>query len=135
MTLTPSISLTFNGTCEAAFRFYERLLGGKIEVTLQWGKSPMAAQAPPEWSEKILFSRLVVGTATIVAGDVPAGSYVQPAGFNLMLNVENQTEGQRIFEALAEGGNVRFPLQKTFWATAYGQVTDRFGIPWEINCD
>ncbi len=135
MNLTPSISLTFNGTCEAAFRFYERLLAGKIEVTLKWGKSPMAGQAPPEWHEKVLFARLIVGTTTIVAGDVMPESYVPPSGFNLTLNIENQTEGKRIFEALAEGGTVRFPLQKTFWAPAYGQVTDRFGIPWEINCD
>jgi PhnB protein len=134
MYLTPSVSLTFNGTCEAAFQHYERLLGGKIEFVLTWGKSPMAEQVPPEWREKMLFARLTVGTLKIAAGDVLADAYVRPSGFQLMLSVENQAEGERLFHALAEQGNVRFPLQETFWASRYGQVTDRFGIPWEINC-
>lgn len=135
MSVDPCVSLAFNGSCEAAFHEYERLLGGKIEFFLTWGKSPMADQVPQEWGTKILFARLVLGPVTLVGGDVMADAYVPPSGFHLMLSFGSQAEGERLFQALAEGGNVKFPLQETFWASRYGQVTDRFGIPWEINCE
>ena len=53
MTLDPSVNLSFNGQCEAAFRYYERCLNGKISFMLTWGDSPMAKDAPPAWSGKI----------------------------------------------------------------------------------
>jgi PhnB protein len=135
MDLSPCVSLTFNGNCEAAFRFYERVLGGRIVFTLKWGQSPMGKDAPPEWQDKVLYQRMSIGSLSIAAGDAVPGTYVAPAGFSLMLNVGSVAEGERLFAALAENGHVRMPLQETFWAAGYGQVADQFGIPWEINCD
>ena len=134
MNVSPSVSLTFDGNCEAAFKHYESARGGKLEFMLRCGESPMAKDAPPEWEKKVLYARLKIGEVTISGGDVLPGEYVQPAGFHLMLSVV-KAEGERLFQHLAEGGNVRFPLQKTFWSSGYGQVIDRFGIPWEINCE
>jgi PhnB protein len=108
MNLTPSVSLTFNGTCEAAFQHYERLLGGKIEFVLTWGKSPMAEQVPPEWREKILFARLTVGTMKIAAGDVLADAYLPRSGFQLMLSVENRAAGERLFPPWPNRGTCGF---------------------------
>ena len=135
MELSPCVTLTFNGNCDAAFRFYEQLLGGKIVFTLKWGKSSMAKDAPPEWHDKILYQRINIGTLSIGAGDALPGTYAKPAGFSLMLNVPNVEEGKRLFAALAENGTVNVPLQETFWAAGYGHVTDQFGIPWEVDCD
>lgn len=135
MDLSPCVSLTFNGDCEAAFKFYEQLFDGKIEFVLKWGKSPMAEQAPPEWKDKILHERMRIGSLILAAGDAVPGTYVPPTGFSLILNVGSPAEGERLFAALAEQGEVRMPLQETHWAARYGQVTDRFGIPWEIDCD
>jgi PhnB protein len=128
----PSIYLSFDGQCEAAFRFYERCFGGKITSLLAWGDSPMAKDAPPEWGAKILHASFSVGDVVLAGSDTQG--YERPRGFSVMLGLSDRIEAERIFNALAEDGTVTVPLQETFWAVRYGSVTDRFGIPWTINC-
>ena len=125
--------LTYNGQCEAAFQLYERCLGGKIVTMLTWGNSPMAKDAPPEWGGKILHMSLTVGDLVFAGADVQA--YESPRGFAITLSLSDAADAERIFTALAENGTVTVPLQETFWALRYGQVTDQFGIPWGINCE
>lgn len=135
MNLNPSVTLQFDGECESAFKFYERLLGGKILFVLPWGASPLASQAPAGWAKKILFARLRCGDLSLLGGDALPGTYQRPAGFNLTLRTADPEEAERYFRELAkDGGAVRMPLQRTFWAEHYGLVTDRFAIPWEISC-
>jgi PhnB protein len=128
----PSIYLSFDGQCEAAFRFYERCFGGTITSLLAWGDSPMAKDAPPEWGAKILHASFSVGDVVLAGADTQR--YERPRGFSVMLGLSDRIEAERIFDALAEDGTVTVPLQETFWAIRYGWVTDRFGIPWTINC-
>jgi len=132
--LNASISLSFNGDCETAFRFYERLLGGRLQFVLPWGASPLSSRAPPGWADKILFARLTCGELTLLGGDALPGTYSAPAGFNLTLRTADPQEAAHYLAELAKEGHVRLPLQETFWASCYGLVTDRFGIPWEISC-
>lgn len=134
MRIEPHLSLSFDGRCEAAFRFYADCLGGEIAMVLKWGESPMAGDAPPGWEAKVVHAALRVGEATITGADVPPGSYEPPQGFEILLNVDDPAAAERLFERLAEGGAVRMPLQPTFWARLYGVLVDRFGIPWSINC-
>ena len=134
MNLDASVSLSFNGECEAAFKLYERLLGAKAEFVITWGASPLADDVPREWQDKILFARLRARHMTLLGGDIPAASYRPPAGFTLCLSADDEAEAERLFAALAEGGAVQMALQPTFFATRYGEVVDRFGIPWEIRC-
>ena len=89
MTLNPCINLTFDGRCEAAFKFYERCLGGKIAFMLTWGDSPMAKDAPPEWGGKILYARLTLGDTALLGADVPPQTYEPPRGFGVMLSVDD----------------------------------------------
>jgi len=135
MNLNPRIGLSFHGQCEAAFQFYERCLNGRIAFMLRWGESPLAKDAPPEWSEKILHARLVIGDTALLSGDALPGSYDAPQGFSILLAVDDPVEAERLFRALAENGTVRMPLQETFWAHRFGVVVDQFGIPWDINCE
>ena len=128
-------SLHFNGQCEAAFRFYEQLLGGKIETLLKWGESPLADQVPPEWRDKILHAHMKLAGADFIGGDVLARDYRQPQGFSVLLGVDDLRTVGATFAALADGGSVKMPLQKTFWTPLYGVVVDRYGIPWEVNCE
>lgn len=135
MNLNASVTLHFNGNCEAALKFYERLLGGTIEFVLPWGASPLADQAPAGWGEKILFARLTARSMTLLGGDALPGHYRPPAGFSLTLSTSDPDEAEHLSAEFAkDGGTVNIPLAKTFWALRYGHVTDRFGIPWEINC-
>ena len=132
--VTPSISLSFDGQCEAAFKFYERCFGGKIMFLLTWAESPMAKDAPPEWGAKILHASLSVGNMVLAGADTLPQGYERPRGFAVLLGLSDPMEAERLFNALAEDGTVKVPLQETFWAGRYGWVTDRFGIPWTINC-
>jgi PhnB protein len=127
--------LNFNGDCAEAFKLYEKVLGGKIEGMMTHRDSPMAGQTPPEWQDKIMHARLVVGDAVLMASDAPPGYYSKPQGTYVSINVETTSEGERIFNALAEGGAVQMPFEKTFWAAGFGMLVDRFGIPWMVNCE
>jgi PhnB protein len=134
MHLDASVSLSFDGECEAAFTLYEQLLGAKAEFVITWGASPLAGDVPAEWHGKMLFARLRARHMTLVGGDVPPGSYRRPTGFTLCLSADDETEAERFFGELADGGTVHMALQATFFAARYGEVVDRFGIPWEIRC-
>jgi PhnB protein len=135
MKLYPHLSLTFNGQCEAAFRLYEQCMGGTIAFMLTWGNSPAAADAPPGWEAKIYHATLKIGDTEITGGDLPADRYEPPKGFSVVLQMDDPLVAERIFQALAEGGRIEMPLQETFWASRFGVVVDRFGIPWSINCE
>jgi PhnB protein len=127
--------LVFNGQCEAAFKFYEQCFGGKIVTMLTWASSPVASQAPPGHSEKLLHASLAVGDNVLAGADALPGQYEQPKGFYVVLGLGDPVDAERIFQALSENGTVQMPIQKTFWAVRFGVVTDQFGIPWEINCE
>jgi len=127
--------LHFNGRCEEAFKFYEKLLGGKIEAMIPHEGTPAAEQVPAGWRKKIMHARLTVGDQVLMASDVPPGHYSPPQGFRVNISIQNPADAERIFNALADKGKVAMPLEKTFWAQRFGMVTDQFGIPWMINCE
>jgi PhnB protein len=127
--------LNFNGQCEIAFRFYEKLLGGRIVTMQTHGDSPMASQTPPDWQKAILHARLVVGDQVLMGSDAPPQYFHKPQGFSVSLNIDTSAEADRIFNALAENGTIQMPIQETFWAKRFGMLTDRFGVPWIVNCD
>jgi PhnB protein len=127
--------LTFDGQCEAAFKFYERVLGGRIDAMLTFGSTPMADQTPPEWRGKIIHARMSVGDHVLMASDAPPGRYEKPQGISVSLHPATPAEAERIFNALSEGATITMPLQQTFWAARFGMLVDRFGTPWMINCE
>ena len=126
--------LVFSGQCREAFEFYARTLGGTIEGMLAYGDTPAASGMPADWSAKIVHATLSIGCQKLMGADVLPKDYERPQGFYVLLN-EEPSKVRAVFEALAEGGSVRMPLQKTFWSPAFGVVVDRFGIPWEINAE
>jgi PhnB protein len=128
--------LSFDGQCEAAFQFYEQLLGGKIEGIFRYAGTPMESQMPPEWGTKIMHATLSVDHNQIMGADTPPGQGGGPAKrFCMSIGLKDPAEAKRIFDGLAEGGSVQMPLQPTFWAAGFGMLVDRFGIPWMINCE
>lgn len=126
--------LLFNGNCEEAFKFYEQTLGAKIEAIMKNSGSPAEKNVPPEWRDKVLHATMRVGDAVVMASDAPPGHYSQPQGISVSLSLEDKAKGEQIFNALAENGTTQLPFQKTFWAEGFGMCTDRFGIPWMVNC-
>jgi PhnB protein len=126
--------LNFNGDCEAAFKFYEKCLGGKITFMMPYAGTPIGGQVPAAWRNKILHATLKVGDEILTAADAPPDQYQKPQGFSVMLGIKDPSDAERIFHALEENGTVQLPLQETFWAVRFGMLVDRFGIPWIINC-
>jgi PhnB protein len=126
--------LYFNGQCEEAFKFYEQVLGGKIEGMLPHEGTPAEGQVPREWRKKIMHARMTIGDQVLMASDAPPGHFHQPQGFSVAIQLKDPVQGERIFNALAEQGKVTMPFAKTFWAAGFGMLTDKFGIPWMVNC-
>ncbi len=133
MQLNPYVN--FNGQCEAAFKFYEKVLGGKITFSMTWGEMPGADQFPAESHKLIMHSTLSLGDKLLMGADAPPGRYQEPKGVNLSLHFKDKAEAERIFKTLAEGGSVTMPFEKTFWSPGFGMCVDKFGVPWMINTE
>jgi PhnB protein len=127
--------LLFGGQCEAAFRYYEKVLGGKITAMMPHEGTPAESQVPAEWRKKIIHARLAIGDETLMGSDAPPDRYKPPQGFSVSVQVKTLEDAERIFHALADNGKVTMPLTKTFFSPAFGMLTDQFGIPWMVNCD
>jgi PhnB protein len=127
--------LNFNGQCEAAFKFYEKVLGGRITFSMTWGEMPGADQFPAETHKQIMHATLSIGDAQLMGADSPPGSYQPPKGMNVSIHVKDTAEGERIFNSLAENGNITMPFDKTFWSPGFGMCVDQFGIPWMVNTE
>jgi PhnB protein len=127
--------LTFNGQCEAAFKFYEKVLGGKIEAMIPHAGTPAEDHVPSDWRDKIIHARLVVGDKVLMGSDAPPERYEPEKGSSVSLGIDKPADADRIFGVLAENGTVQMPIQETFWAQRFGMLVDRFGTPWMINCD
>jgi PhnB protein len=127
--------LSFNGKCAAAFKFYEKVLGGKLLMMMTYGESPMAAQTAPDHKDRIVHARLAVGDMLLMGADAPPQFYTPMQGMVVTIGVDTPAEAERVFTALAENGTVRMPIQETFWAQRFGMLIDQFGTPWMVNCE
>jgi len=127
--------LTFDGRCEEAFKFYEQALHGKIEAMMTHADAPPDQQGTPEWRNKIMHARMMVGTAVLMGSDSPQNRERTPQGFAVNVTVETPAEADRIYAALAQGGQQMMPIAETFWAHRFGMCVDRFGTPWMVNCE
>ena len=133
MHITPYLG--FQGTCEEAFKLYEKVLNGKITFKMTYGESPMADQMPPDHRNRIMHISLQVGDETISGSDAPPQHYSKPEGFNVAISLKDAAEGERIFKELSAGGQVQMPFQKTFWSPGFGMLVDRYDIPWMVNVE
>lgn len=125
--------LTFDGNCRAAFEAYAALFGGSLPTMLTYGDGANGLGGP-EWAPRIFHATLKVGEQELLGSDAMPGQFEPMRGFRITLALESATDARRLFDTLAVDGAIRMPLQETFWSPAFGEVTDRFGVPWMINC-
>jgi PhnB protein len=125
--------LHFNGQCREAFTFYAELLGGRIEMMMTHGESPAKEQTPPDWHDAVMHVSLLLGEQRLLGSDAPPEYFERPQGFSVSISVDSVAEADRVYNALAEGGTVKMPIQETFWSPRFGMLTDRFGTPWIIG--
>jgi PhnB protein len=127
--------LFFGGRCEEALEFYRTALGAEVNMLMRYKDSPerpAPGMVPPGFEDKVMHAAFRIGGAILMASD-GCEEGANFAGFSLSLSVPTEAEADRAFTALAEGGQVRMPLAKTFWSPRFGMVTDRFGIGWMVS--
>ena len=127
--------LSFEGRTEEALEFYKTAIGAEVKELMRHSDSPEPAppgMLPPGSERKVMHSSFTVGDTTIMATDGMCSGKAQFGGISLALSVGDAKKAERVFAALAEGGEVRQPLVKTFFSPALGMVADRFGVPWMV---
>lgn len=122
--------VNFSGNCAEACRYYETHLGAKVGMMMTHAQSPEQSRANPEWKDKVLHARISIGNTEIMAADIPHAEPMRSA--YLTLQVDSDSDAERIFSALADGGRILMPIQEAFFASRFGQVRDRFGMNWMI---
>jgi len=127
--------LFYNDNCEAAFKFYEKALGAKIEVLIRAEEAPADMKPSPGREKLIMHARMSIGGQLLMASDSPPEHFHKPQGFSVSIQIPELSRAERTFESLAESGPVVMPFQQTFFAARFGMLVDKFGTPWMVNCD
>ena len=127
--------LFFEGRCEEALAFYGRALGAQTTMVMRYKDSPEPpppGMVPPGSENKVMHASFKVGDNNLMASDGNCSGKPHFGGFSLSIAVKTEAEADRIFAALAEGGQVQMPLGKTFFAPKFGMVADKFGLGWMV---
>ncbi len=127
--------LFFEGRCEEALEFYRTALGAEVTMMMRFKESPEPmppGMCPPGSDDKVMHANFCIGESTLMASDGRASGQPVFQGMSLSLSVPSDAEAERLFKALSEGGQVQMPLGKTFYASSFGMVADRFGVSWMI---
>ena len=128
--------LTYHGNCREAMQFYCDRLGASLQMMMRIGDAHMASQIPADQHDRVMHARIELNGLVLMASDAMSGfPFEGYKGFSLSLNPTEPAEAERLFAALADGGTVTMALEKTFWARLFGTVTDKFGVPWMVNCE
>jgi PhnB protein len=143
MTLTPERILVmmqvhpyllFNGTCRQAMEFYQKHLGGELQI-MNFDQMP-GGQRPPQSENLVMHAALTQGPLMIMASDATPNHPITQGDYAFIsLSVDSIPDAERLFKALSEKGEIRMPLEETFWAKRFGMLSDQFGIKWMINCE
>ena len=127
--------LFFDGKCDEAIAFYQRVLGAKVNMLMRFKESPEpTADCGPKTPDpnKVMHSEIKIGDTTIMASDGMCGGKPSFQGFALSITLPDETQADRLFAGLADGGQVQMPLGETFFARAFGMVADKFGVSWMV---
>jgi PhnB protein len=124
-----AIYVNYRGNCEAAFRFYEQRLGGKITGIARHGEQPNPA-IPADWKDKVLHARIAIGSTVLMGADIPTAEPMRSA--YLTLTVDDEEEAERVYALLTDGGEIFMKMEKTPFANRFAMLRDRFGTSWML---
>jgi PhnB protein len=124
--------LNFGGNCAEALKFYEKELGGKIQMMMTFDQAPDQSMVTPESKNKVMHANMALGDTQIMASDAPADRFQPMRSVYLTLTVDSAKEAERLHATLSPGGEVFMPMQETFWANRFSMLRDKFGTSWMI---
>lgn len=126
--------LSFDGRCREAFEFYAKVLKGGIVAMISHGDTPAGEHVSKDWQDKIINAHLIAGGQALMGADSPPEmGDATKKGFSISIEIDDEKDAERVFNAFADGGTVMMPFEPTFWAKKFGMVTDKYGTPWMIN--
>ena len=125
--------LNYKGNCREAFEFYEKHLGGKITMISTFGDMWDKEMIHPGWDDKILHARIEIGNGILMGADIPAAEPMRSAYMTLSSSEDSEIE--RIYNLLSDGGKIFIKMQKTFFASRFGMLRDKFGTNWMLLCE
>ena len=123
--------LNFGGDCEEAFRYYEKHIGGRITAMMKASQLPAGTPRPGS-PDAVIHAVLAVAGGELIGNDVPPDRFKPVRSSYLFLAVDSPEEAERIYAALADGGEPTMKMEETFFATRFGQLRDRFGVLWTV---
>nr|WP_282571244.1 YciI family protein [Methylonatrum kenyense] len=129
-----NVHVCFAGNCREAMEFYADVTSGHLEALLTVGETPAAAETPPEQHGNIIHASLNLRGRRLMGADMTGDCYQEPRGAQVHLEYDCPDQAERVFTALAEGGEVIMSFEETFWAHRFGMARDRFGVQWMISC-
>jgi PhnB protein len=124
--------LSFEGRCDEAIEFYKKALGAKVDMLMRFKECPDQSMVSPQNGEKVMHAAVRVGDDQILMSDGRCGGSANFNGFSLALSAKSEADAERMFNALADGGQVRMPMAKTFFSPRFGMVADKFGVGWMV---
>lgn len=127
--------LFFDGRCEEAIEFYRKAVGAEVNMMMRFKDSPERPKpgcVPAGSENKIMHAQMQIGETVVMMSDGRCSGRPRFEGFGLSLTVPSAKEAEPLFNALANGGQVQMPLEKTFFSEKFGMVTDKFGVSWMI---
>jgi PhnB protein len=124
--------LFFEGRCQDAIDFYRQALGAEVVMQMAYKDSPVPTSQPPETGDKVMHASVKIGETQVFMSDGMCGGAPSFQGFSLSLTLKDDAEAARMFAALGDGGAVTMPLAKTFFASSFGMLKDRFGVGWMV---
>lgn len=124
--------LFFNGFCDEALDFYNKVLGAEILMKMRFKENPTPNSCPAGMEEKVMHASFQIGETILMASDGRCEGNMDFQGFSLTISVPDVDRAEEIFNALSDGGKIQMPLEKTFFSDKFGMVADRFGVSWMI---
>jgi len=126
--------LNFNGRAKEAIDFYRKALGAEVQMLMHFKDCPEPQQGmiTPDNKDKVMHAALKIGDTTVFASDGRCTGSSNFQGISLSLQAKDEAEADRLFGALADGGQVQMPLAKTFFSPSFGMLADRFGVNWMV---
>ena len=126
--------LFFGGNCRQAFERYEQIFGGDLTL-LTNADMPVEDQMPSVQDDLIVHAALMIGDQLLMGSDAPTEEFGPVRGMMVNFSVTGADEADRVFTALADGGEVTMPIAPTSWSPKFGMCVDRFGTPWMISAE
>lgn len=124
--------LMFEGRCDEALDFYKSAVGAEVTMLMRFKDAPDQSMVSSGSADKVMHASVRIGESMLNASDGRCSGSASFAGVTLTLTAADAAEADRLYAALADGGQATMPMSKTFFSPAFGMLTDRFGVSWMV---